>query len=334
MPDESNQKQPGGIVRLNMLDQLLLDGALSPPAHEAAVRFVSEQNPWRLWADRLSLLLGATLLLSGIIFFFAFNWARISGLGKLGLVEALLLGTLFAAFKTGQDKLVGRVLLLAASVLVGVFLAVFGQVYQTGADAWTLFALWSLLIIPWVVLARFPGLCVLWIVLQNTALILYWDQVGWENPALLFLLLGLLNTAYTAGREWLDRRGLSWAAPLWPRRLLVNAALTWPVMTTLSLIMGEQRFNVPALLGVLLLLAQIVSGLTYFRRGNHDLAALALIVLASDLVVLFLIARILFEIGHGSLTFLVLTLAIMAVFTLSGSWLLRQRTRAGEVKHV
>ena len=44
--------------------------------------------------------------------------------------------------------------LIAASVLVGVLLAVIGQVYHTGADAYSLFAAWTLLILPWTLASR------------------------------------------------------------------------------------------------------------------------------------------------------------------------------------
>ena len=43
------------------------------------------------------------------------------------------------ALLVGLDRAFGQVLLIAASVLTGVLLAVIGQVYQTGADVFELF---------------------------------------------------------------------------------------------------------------------------------------------------------------------------------------------------
>ncbi|MBC8290414.1 MAG: DUF2157 domain-containing protein, partial [Planctomycetes bacterium] len=54
----------------------------------------------------------------------------------------------------------------------GVFLAVFGQVYQTGADEWLLFAGWAGLILPWTALSRFEALWILWLATDTFALCL------------------------------------------------------------------------------------------------------------------------------------------------------------------
>ena len=67
---------------------------------------------------------------------------------KLGSVQLAIFGCLGAAYFQNLQQLPGKVLLLGASVLIGVFLAVFGQVYQTGADAYNLFTMWALLILP------------------------------------------------------------------------------------------------------------------------------------------------------------------------------------------
>ncbi|WP_315814113.1 hypothetical protein [Paraflavitalea speifideaquila] len=46
-------------------------------------------------------------------------------------------------------------MLTAAAVLLGVLMAVFGQVYQTGANAYDLFLSWTIAITLWVVIANF-----------------------------------------------------------------------------------------------------------------------------------------------------------------------------------
>ncbi len=43
---------------------------------------------WRRFLDRLLLWMGAVMLAAGVIFFFAFNWAEMGRLAKIGLVEA------------------------------------------------------------------------------------------------------------------------------------------------------------------------------------------------------------------------------------------------------
>src|SRR5690606_3926429 len=68
-----------------------------------------------------------------------------------------------------------QLLLLIASIITGSLLALFGQIYQTGADTWQLFFAWAILITPWVVIARFPALWLLWLGLINAFLLLYLD---------------------------------------------------------------------------------------------------------------------------------------------------------------
>ena len=56
----------------------------------------------------------------GCIFFFAHNWSRMNAIAKFGLIEFGLWLCVVGALKRGLERLTGKVLLLAASVLVGV----------------------------------------------------------------------------------------------------------------------------------------------------------------------------------------------------------------------
>ncbi len=60
--------------------------------------------------------------------------------------------------RLGPECTPGKAALLLATLLLGVFLALFGQTYQTGADPWQLFANWALLILPWEVAPVGEGL--------------------------------------------------------------------------------------------------------------------------------------------------------------------------------
>ena len=50
------------------------------------------------WLDRLLLGLGAALVLAGVVFFFAFNWGRITPFEKFGLIEAGIAACALGAF--------------------------------------------------------------------------------------------------------------------------------------------------------------------------------------------------------------------------------------------
>ena len=117
---------------------------------------------------------GGGLLVIGVIFFFAFNWQQITRFHKFALIESLVVASL-AGYSYYFNKASSKVFVLAASVFVGVLLAFYGQTYQTGADTWQLFFMWALLITPWVVLAQFASLWLVWLILVNLSLFLYYQ---------------------------------------------------------------------------------------------------------------------------------------------------------------
>ncbi len=157
------------ISKIDILD-LFNSKLLSEEAKDEALNFQKKSLVWWYWANRILLFIGFALLLSGIVFFFAFNWAKMGIFQKFAIVEAGILTCVAGAWLRGLDEILGKVLLLSAAFFVGVFLAVFGQIYQTGADAYELFMGWSLLIAGWVVISEFAGFwlrCGLsWLILQ------------------------------------------------------------------------------------------------------------------------------------------------------------------------
>ena len=85
------------------------------------------------------LAVGVGFTVAGIIFFFAYNWEELPKFAKLGIVEVLLVASVLLATFTHWNKLVKQILLTEATFLIGTLFAVFGQIYQTGADAYDLF---------------------------------------------------------------------------------------------------------------------------------------------------------------------------------------------------
>ena len=234
---------------------------------------------WRRFFDRLFLSLGTTLLLAGIIFFFAYNWDDMGRLAKLGLVQGGILVAALYSRQKGLDDLVGKVSLTAAAVLVGALLAVYGQVYQTGADSWGLFFTWALLIAGWAVLARFAPLWLILVGLANVSLMLYWEQivraVHRPDGVLLYLVVAAVNLSIYIAWEELSLRSLGW---LTTRRYGVVVAAWSTGCVTLMAVM--EIFDDHSGLGWLYLpLAAAGFSYAYFR--TRDLVVLALIMLSS-----------------------------------------------------
>jgi uncharacterized membrane protein len=175
---------------------------------------------WQLWAMRALLVLGASHLLAGIVFFFAYNWDDLSPFAKFGLLQTGLVISVVAALRLKIESPAGQALLIAASVLTGVLFAVIGQVYQTGADAYELFTAWSVLILPWVIASRSSAHWFLWIVICLTAFSLYGgqvlvplgtlahDQLGIAVGAAAIASMGACELAVVAGFKWFADRWL------------------------------------------------------------------------------------------------------------------------------
>ncbi len=125
-------------------------------------------------------LLAFSFIIASIIFFFAFNWQAIPDFVKLAGIEILFILGAVGAMRYGLQSTLGKLALTFASLLVGVFFAVFGQIYQTGADSYTLFLLWSLAITPFVIISNFSTLWIILLILLNTTLGLMWNTLFWQ----------------------------------------------------------------------------------------------------------------------------------------------------------
>lgn len=148
-------------------------------------------SDWNKFIKYFTLVLGAGFLVSGVIFFFAYNWADLNKYVKFGLIFTLLVLAVGGSVYTKSSDLVKQVCLLSASVLVGVLFAVYGQVYQTGANAYDLFLIWVLAVTPWTVLNKFTPQWLFYAVLANITLALYFAQVKNEDMMYYSILLML-----------------------------------------------------------------------------------------------------------------------------------------------
>jgi uncharacterized membrane protein len=223
------------MMTLHDVNALRSAGLLSAAQYFAASRQVRDAAAWRQWSRRALLAFGAGHLLAGIVFFFAYNWADLPDVAKFAIVESGVVATAVASLILGVDRPHGQVALIGASVLTGVLLAVIGQVYQTGADAYQLFVAWTLLILPWTLAARSPALWLLWLVVGGTAFCLYGAQVLVPERILtgteVGLGLGLIAVVALIIRELMAHAGYSWLGPRWTRLVAAFAALAllfWP----------------------------------------------------------------------------------------------------------
>ena len=181
------------------IEQLLQQDILPLKNAEAAATHLEVYPSKRTWLDffnKALLIIGAVALVLSLVFFIAYNWQNLGKIGKFALVEGALAITIALYVSLSfrrQFQLIRQLLLLIASIITGSLLALFGQIYQTGADTWQLFFAWALLITPWVVIARFPALWLLWLGLINAFLLLYLDVANLQ-----FIKYSLQNISQVA----------------------------------------------------------------------------------------------------------------------------------------
>jgi uncharacterized membrane protein len=226
---------------------------------------------WLRFLHSALLLLGAGLLLSGIVCFFAFNWADLGRFAKFGVLEAAV--AICAGLGWWKlPNLSGRVALFGAAVLVGPLLGVYGQTYQTGADPWGLFFFWALLILPWVVVAHFTALWVLTIALFDTALVLYWIQVAEvadEGWLVLFVWFAAIHFAAVIAWEAQFRRARPWLDEEWAPRLLVSSAFVALLIPAIALVF---EFHVGESHGAgLAVWVAVAAVFAYYTKVREDL---------------------------------------------------------------
>lgn len=163
----------GGHLNAAGLQRALQLAGLAPTASQA----------WKI-ADRGLLIFGVALMLLGIVFAVAYNWEWITAIlgswGKFAAMQLLIFAAFGFAWFRGLDTILGRIALIAAIVLIGPLLALFGQTYQTGADTFTLFLTWAGLALPWVLASRNAAAWLMWLVIVQTALIAFvFSHFGW-----------------------------------------------------------------------------------------------------------------------------------------------------------
>lgn len=136
-------------------------GGMSPAAWLRAMEFCGfrpDGAAWLAYWRQLCLLGGALFFVAGVVCFIAWNWGAMTPLARMALTGAVVAGSGFASVLLGPDTRLGQVLLLVCGLAIGPMLAVFGQTYQTGAELWELFRVWTAVLVLLALAGRQAGL--------------------------------------------------------------------------------------------------------------------------------------------------------------------------------
>lgn len=281
-------------------------------------------------------MLGAGLVLAGIICFVAYNWTRIGRFGKFALIDVGIVAATLIAWRR-LPRLSGQIALLAAAVLVGALLAVYGQTYQTGADPYGLFLTWSWLIIPWVLVSRFSALWVLDLALIDTSLVLFYGQVlGFDklSEALVMpLTIAALHALALIAWEWQIRRARPWLDAEWAPHAVAAVGYLALVIVGAAAVLTDREAGVPGVIGLAALAAAIAGAYHYYRRVRPDRFMVTMAVAAGLAWVACVVGRVLFnDLKLDLLGFFLMALFIIAEITVGLRWFRGSRPSVSTVE--
>jgi uncharacterized membrane protein len=231
----------------------------------------ADKSAWTRFAHFFLLGLGAAFTLTGIVFFFAYNWADMHKFFKLGLIQALIAACISAVLFLKMPENAKKVLLAAASVLVGALFAVFGQIYQTGANAYDFFLGWTVFIALWAIVSNYAVLWLILLVLINTTILLYIGQVARTSDfsTAVNTLIGVNLTALTL-IEWLYHQKMVQPRVQWLTNLIALAAIGMVTMNVLEIILDKgTNFSRTNFISLALALMTFGGGLWYGLRTRN-----------------------------------------------------------------
>ncbi|MEH6305808.1 DUF2157 domain-containing protein [Olivibacter sp. CPCC 100613] len=254
---------------------------------------------------------GIGFSLLGIVFFFAYNWTALHKFVKLGLVEGLIIITMIIALLPQIDKRTRNLMITGCSLLIGVLFALFGQIYQTGANAYDFFLAWTLFITLWVLVTDFSPLWLLYFLLINTTLILYQQQVAADwSVTWLFTLLFLINGTVLITSTLIQRFRIgNLNIPIYFLNIMALATVTFATSGLIGYI-----FQFDWRESSLLILSYTPAFLGGIYYGIKIKSGFYLSVLPFSLIVL--ISALLVKISENEWMFLLISIFIMASATL------------------
>ncbi|WP_180076738.1 DUF2157 domain-containing protein [Acinetobacter sp. YH12251] len=119
--------------------------------------------------------IGVALIAASFVYLIAANWLMLPKFIQLAIPKLLLLLSAVTSVYFARHAWIQQSLDTLSGLLLGLSLAVIGQVYQTGADSYLLFLVWALLLLPWLYRPNI-GVFALLCLISQLALFLYFKQ--------------------------------------------------------------------------------------------------------------------------------------------------------------
>ena len=146
---------------------------------------------------RFFLLFSVIFLIAGVTSFTAYNWENMSNIEKLAVPSVLIVVGL-VAYLFLKKEIYKNLAIFFSSFMIGTLFAVYGQVYQTGADVWILFRNWAIFLIIPMVATGYYSVMILFSIVTTISTGFYLDLYlsGAIIPFLSSLIFGIILMVY------------------------------------------------------------------------------------------------------------------------------------------
>ncbi|PWA11786.1 hypothetical protein DCC39_09090 [Pueribacillus theae] len=145
-------------------------------------------------------LLGISLLLSSIFYFFASNWQGFDRITKVCLSIALIL--LFYGLHillvnvVKHQRFLSDWMLIATSIVFGLSVALIGQIYNSHADSYLLFLVWLIPVLLFSLITRYEPFYILGFILLHLMIYFYLTPstyfANWNEHQYFWMLFGVI----------------------------------------------------------------------------------------------------------------------------------------------
>ncbi|WP_180096963.1 MULTISPECIES: DUF2157 domain-containing protein [unclassified Acinetobacter] len=202
-------------------------------------------------------IIGLALIAVSIVYLLAANWWMLPKFVQLFMPQVLLLGSALLSVHFAARERLRQSLDTVSGLMLGLSLAVIGQIYQTGADSYQLFLLWALLLLPWLYRPNI-GVFALFCVVSQLALYFYFKQSFWLVRA---------ETVYLLSLNLLTGLSLIYALRYYPvlRYLLIAVVVLISVFSMFRFIDSNSIWYLASVLVLALLFS------TYFYTRQQQL---------------------------------------------------------------
>ncbi|QXB47714.1 DUF2157 domain-containing protein [Acinetobacter seifertii] len=201
-----------------------------------------------------------------ILYLIAANWLMLPDSIQLSIPPVILLVTAWVSVTDTLSEGVRQTLHGICGLMVGLSLAVIGQVYQTGADSYLLFLIWTLLLLPWLYRPNI-GIFTLVCISSQLTLFLFFRQTFWAEkfPYLYLFTLNLLSLI----EFWICVKKY---------RALRFVFIAWfAVISIIGMIQYLSNANIPYLISAFL--SGIIAFYCFFKKNDQLCASLMAAVL-------------------------------------------------------